>query len=141
MPGLDPGILFHPNKEDRRIKSGGGVTVGRTESWIPACAGMTAVVVMSLPIPAAAFDCAKLGSVDPNAGAGIELSAIAAVVVGGTSLMGGRGSVFGSFLGVLIISTLGAGLANLGASDPVKLLVTGLVIVLAAVADVWRGRR
>ena len=90
---------------------------------------------------AAAFDCAKLGSVDPNAGAGIELSAIAAVVVGGTSLMGGRGSVFGSFLGVLIISTLGAGLANLGASDPVKLLVTGLVIVLAAVADVWRGSK
>jgi ribose transport system permease protein len=90
---------------------------------------------------AAAFDCAKLGSVDPNAGTGIELSAIAAVVVGGTSLMGGRGSVFGSFLGVLIISTLGAGLANLGASDPVKLLVTGLVIVLAAVADVWRGRK
>ena len=90
---------------------------------------------------AAAFDCAKLGSVDPNAGAGIELSSIAAVVVGGTSLMGGRGSVFGSFLGVLILSTLGAGLANLGASDPVKLLVTGLVIVLAAVADVWRGRK
>jgi ribose transport system permease protein len=89
---------------------------------------------------AAAFDCARLGSVDPNAGAGIELSAIAAVVVGGTSLMGGRGSVLGSFLGVLIISTLGAGLANLGASDPVKLLVTGLVIVVAAVADVWRGR-
>jgi ribose transport system permease protein len=90
---------------------------------------------------AAAFGSSKLGSVDPNAGAGIELEAIAAVVVGGTSLMGGRGSVTGSFLGVLIISTLGAGLANLGASDPVKLLVTGLVIVLAAVADVWRGRR
>lgn len=95
-----------------------------------ACAGL-----------AAAFDCAKLGSVDPNAGNGIELSAIAAVVVGGTSLMGGRGSVTGSFLGVLIIATLGAGLANLGASDPVKLLITGLVIVLAAVADVWRAQR
>jgi ribose transport system permease protein len=90
---------------------------------------------------AAAFGSSKLGSVDPNAGVGIELEAIAAVVVGGTSLMGGRGSVTGSFLGVLIISTLGAGLANLGASDPVKLLVTGLVIVLAAVADVWRGRK
>jgi len=90
---------------------------------------------------AAAFDCAKLGSVDPNAGSGIELSAIAAVVVGGTSLMGGRGSVFGSFLGVLIIATLGAGLANIGASEPLKLLITGLVIVLAAIADVCRGRR
>jgi ribose transport system permease protein len=90
---------------------------------------------------AAAFGSSKLGSVDPNAGVGIELEAIAAVVVGGTSLMGGRGSVTGSFLGVLIIATLGAGLANLGASDPLKLLVTGLVIVLAAVADIWRGRR
>jgi ribose transport system permease protein len=90
---------------------------------------------------AAAFGSSKLGSVDPNAGVGIELEAIAAVVVGGTSLMGGRGSVTGSFLGVLIIATLGAGLANIGASDPLKLLVTGLVIVLAAVTDVWRGRR
>lgn len=99
------------------------------------------VIAGALAGLAAAFDCAKLGSVDPNAGAGIELSAIAAVVVGGTSLMGGRGSIVGSFLGVLIIATLGAGLANLGASDPVKLLITGLVIVLAAVADVWRGRK
>lgn len=90
---------------------------------------------------AAAFASSKMGAVDPNAGAGIELSAIAAVVVGGTSLMGGRGSVTGSFLGVLIIATLDAGLANLGASDPVKYLITGLVIVLAAIADVWRGRR
>ncbi len=98
------------------------------------------VIAGALAGLAAAFDCAKLGSVDPNAGDGIELSAIAAVVVGGTSLMGGRGSVIGSFLGVLIIATLGTGLANLGASDPVKLLITGLVIVLAAVADVWRGR-
>ncbi len=87
---------------------------------------------------AAAFDSSKMGSVDPNAGTGLELSAIAAVVVGGTSLMGGRGSVLGSFLGVLIIATLGAGLANLGASEPVKLLVTGIVIVAAVVGDAWR---
>jgi ribose transport system permease protein len=90
---------------------------------------------------AAAFDCSKLGAVDPNAGAGLELSAIAAVVVGGTSLSGGRGSVVGSFLGVLIIATLGAGLNQIGAREPVKLLVTGLVIAAAAALDVWRGRR
>jgi len=98
------------------------------------------VIAGALAGLAAAFDSAKLGAIDPNAGTGFELSAIAAVVVGGTSLMGGRGSVLGSFLGVLIISTLGAGLANLGASEPVKLLVTGLVIVIAVIADVWRGR-
>lgn len=90
---------------------------------------------------AAAFDSSKLAAVDPNAGTGLELSAIAAVVIGGTSLMGGRGSVVGSFLGVLIIATLGAGLAQIGASEPVKLLITGLVIVAAVVIDAWRARK
>jgi len=61
---------------------------------------------------AAVFFTARLGSADPNAGIGLELSAIAAVVIGGTSLMGGRGSVVNSFFGVLIIATLGAGLAH-----------------------------
>jgi len=86
-----------------------------------------------------AFDSARLASVDPNAGSGLELSAIAAVVIGGTSLMGGRGSVVGSFFGVLIMATLGAGLAQAGASEPVKLLVTGLVIVIAVIVDAWRA--
>ncbi len=87
----------------------------------------------------AAFDSSRLAAVDPNAGAGLELSAIAAVVIGGTSLMGGRGSVVGSFFGVLIMATLGAGLAQVGASEPVKLLITGVVIVLAVIVDAWRA--
>lgn len=87
----------------------------------------------------AAFASSKLASVDPNAAAGLELSAIAAVVIGGTSLMGGRGSVIGSFIGVLIMTTLEAGLAQLGASEPVKLIITGIVIVLAVIIDAWRA--
>jgi ribose transport system permease protein len=84
---------------------------------------------------------ARLGAADPNAGIGFELQAIAAVVVGGTSLMGGRASVVGSFLGVLIIAVLGAGLAQAGAQEPTKRLVTGAVIVAAVVADrLRRGR-
>ena len=89
---------------------------------------------------AAVFNCSKLGSADPNSGIGFELSAIAAVVVGGTSLMGGRGSVVKSFLGVLIIATLEAGLVQMGASEPVKRLVTGGVIIAAALADTWRRK-
>jgi ribose transport system permease protein len=88
----------------------------------------------------AVFYTSRLGSSDPNAGVGLELSAIAAVVIGGTSLMGGRGSVVNSFLGVLIIATLEAGLAQIGASEPVKRVVTGLVIVLAVILDAWRHR-
>lgn len=86
----------------------------------------------------AVFYTSRLGSSDPNAGVGLELSAIAAVVIGGTSLMGGRGSVVSSFLGVLIIATLEAGLAQVGASEPVKRVVTGSVIVIAVILDAWR---
>lgn len=89
---------------------------------------------------AAVFNCSRLGSADPNAGAGFELSAIAAVVVGGTSLMGGRGSVVKSFIGVLIIATLEAGLVQIGASEPMKRVVTGAVIVAAVLADTWRRK-
>ncbi len=87
----------------------------------------------------AAFASSKLASVDPNAGVGLELSAIAAVVIGGTSLMGGRGSIVGSFIGVLIMATLETGLAQIGASEPIKLLITGVVIVVAVIVDAWRA--
>lgn len=78
---------------------------------------------------------ARFGASDPNAGLGLELSAIAAAVIGGTSLSGGRGSVVGTFMGVLIIATLEAGLAQVGASEPMKRIITGAVIILAVVAD------
>lgn len=84
------------------------------------------------------FYTSRLGASDPNAGVGLELSAIAAVVIGGTSLMGGRGSAMSSFFGVLIIATLEAGLAQVGASEPVKRVVTGVVIVFAVILDAWR---
>lgn len=87
------------------------------------------------------FQTARLGSADPNAGIGMELGAIAAVVIGGASPSGGRGSVLGSFLGVLVIAVLQTGLAQIGAADPVKRLVTGGVIVLAVLADAWRRNR
>ena len=86
------------------------------------------------------FHCSRLASADPNAGVGLELSAIAAVVIGGASLMGGRGSVVNSFFGVLIIVMLQYGLAQMGASEPVKRLITGLVIVAAVIADSYRHR-
>ena len=89
---------------------------------------------------AAVVNCSRLGSADPNAGVGFELSVIAAVVVGGTSLRGGRGSVFKSLLGVLIVATLEAGLVQLGASEPLKRVATGCVIVAAVLADTWRRR-
>ncbi|MBG86491.1 MAG: ABC transporter permease [Verrucomicrobiales bacterium] len=90
---------------------------------------------------AAVFYTSRLGSSDPNAGVGLELSAIAAVVVGGTSLMGGQGSVVNSFFGVMIIATLDTGLAQIGVSEPLKRVTTGGVIIAAVVIDSWRKSR
>ena len=82
----------------------------------------------------------RLSSADPNAAVGIELAAIAACVIGGTSLMGGRGNVISSFIGVLIIAVLQTGLAQLGVSDANKQIITGAVIVVAVLLDTLRNR-
>ena len=89
---------------------------------------------------AAIINVSRYQTSDPNAGTGFELQAIAAAVIGGTSLMGGRGSVVSTFFGVLIIAVLNSGLAAVGAKDETKRLITGLVIVTAVVLDHYRHR-
>jgi ribose transport system permease protein len=89
---------------------------------------------------AAVFQISRLEAADPNAGVGMELQAIAAAVIGGTSLMGGRASVISTMLGVLVIAVLEAGLAQVGASEPTKRIITGAVIVVAVVLDRYRTR-
>jgi len=83
----------------------------------------------------------KMSSASPNAGIGFELTVIAAVVIGGTSLMGGRGSVVKSFLGVVIVAVLNAGLAQIGAPEYAKRPIIGIVIVLAVILDSLRNRK
>ena len=90
---------------------------------------------------AAVAQSGRLAAADPNAGMGLELEAIAAVVIGGTSLAGGRGSIGTSALGAMVMAVLGAGLAQMGVQEPTRRLTTGAVIVAAAAADVWRRRR
>lgn len=89
---------------------------------------------------AAVIDTSRFESANPNAGTGFELQAIAAAVIGGTSLMGGRASVISTFFGVLIIAVLNSGLAAVGAKDETKRLVTGAVIVAAVIVDHYRHR-
>jgi ribose transport system permease protein len=89
---------------------------------------------------AAILESSRLEAADPNAGIGLELRVIAAVVIGGTSLMGGRGSVLSTLLGVLIVSVLETGLAQLGTSEPFKRIMTGAVIVIAVIMDIRRNQ-
>ncbi|OFI01505.1 ribose transport system permease protein RbsC [Clostridium acetireducens DSM 10703] len=77
----------------------------------------------------------RIGSASPNAGVGFELDAIAAVVLGGTSLAGGEGSVIGTILGAMIIGVLNNGLNIMNVSPFYQSIVKGFVILLAVMLD------
>jgi ribose transport system permease protein len=83
---------------------------------------------------------ARLDSAQPNAGLGYELDSIAAVVIGGTSLSGGQGSVLGTVLGCLIIGVLNNGLFLLGVSPFWQQVVKGFVILAAVAIDRMSSR-
>jgi len=75
---------------------------------------------------------ARLGTGEPTAGQGYELDAIAAAAIGGASLAGGKGTVIGSFLGAILLSTLKVGLIVTGVDTFYQYIATGIIIVLAA---------
>jgi ribose transport system permease protein len=80
----------------------------------------------------------RLDSSQPSGGLGYELDTIAAVVIGGASLSGGTGSIFGTLMGVLMIGVLRNGLNLVGTSPFVQQIVIGAVIVLAVMLDASR---
>jgi ribose transport system permease protein len=84
---------------------------------------------------------ARLNSAQPALGLGYELDAIAAVVIGGTSLAGGRGSILGTIIGALIMSVLLNGLRIMSVPQEWQTVVTGLIIIAAVYADMQRRRR
>jgi ribose/xylose/arabinose/galactoside ABC-type transport system permease subunit len=84
---------------------------------------------------------ARFGSVDPNAGDGMELDVIAAVIIGGTSLLGGVGSIWKSLVGVALLTVLTNGFNLLNVNPYYQYVVKGLVIILAVALYTRRGRR
>jgi ribose transport system permease protein len=83
----------------------------------------------------------RLNSAQPALGAGYELDAIAAVVIGGTSLSGGEGTILGTIIGAFIISTLTNGLRILSVPQEWQMVVTGAIVILAVYADIIRRRK
>jgi erythritol transport system permease protein len=110
-----------------------GVRVGHVKIRVYAVSGFCAALVGLLIA-------AQLGAAHPATGETFELNAIAAVVLGGTSLMGGRGSIAGTLVGAFVIGVLADGLVLLGVSEFWQMVVKGLVIVVAVILDQFQRR-
>ena len=83
----------------------------------------------------------RLNSAQPALGQGYELEAIAAVVIGGTSLAGGTGTILGTIIGAFIMNVLLNGLRIMSVSQEWQIVVTGVIIILAVYADILRRKR
>lgn len=119
------------NREAARLS---GIDVARTEIGVyvvgGACAGIAAVLQL-----------AYLSMGDPTTAQGYELKAIAAAVIGGASLAGGEGSIFGTLLGAFVMTVVDNGCTKLGLDNWVQEVVTGAIIVGAVALDRWRQTR
>lgn len=105
-----------------------GININKVKIWVYAIAGILAAV-------GGIILTSRLDSAQPNAGMSYELDSIAAVVIGGTSLSGGRGSIMGTVQGALIIGVLNSGLVLLNVSPFWQQIIKGLVILIAVIMD------
>jgi rhamnose transport system permease protein len=90
---------------------------------------------------AALLHSTRFADVDPNAGMGLELQVIAAVVVGGTAISGGRGTLAGTLIGVALLATIGPALVFLGAQPYWEKALQGAILLLAVAVDRLQGKR
>jgi ribose transport system permease protein len=129
----------------RMVFATGGNPEAARLAGIPVAAIRVSVYTISAGLAglAAVMDTSRLTSASPNTGLGIELTAGAAVLLGGTSFMGGRGSVVGTLLGVLFLGVLSNGLVLAGISPFWGGVVSGVVLIIAIGIDRLRaiGRR
>ncbi len=93
------------------------------------CVGVAGMILSSL-----------MNAGQPTAGRGFELTVIAAVILGGTSLLGGRGSLLGTLLGVLVLKVIDNGIIILGWNQDLQMIVPGVVIILATYLDILRHK-
>lgn len=130
-------FILHNTTFGRRVYAVGGneeaaklsgINADRVKIWVYAISGLMSAL-------AALILTSRLNSAQPTAGQSYELDAIAAVVLGGTSLNGGKGWIFGTLFGALIIGVLNNGMNLIGVSSFWQQVVKGIVILLAVLLD------
>nr|WP_304362701.1 hypothetical protein [Gilliamella apicola] len=105
-----------------------GINVDKVKIIVYAISGLLCALASTIEV-------ARLSSAQPTAGTGYEMDAIAAVVLGGTSMSGGRGKIIGTLVGALILGFLNNGLNMLGVDAYYQMIVKGVVILLAVLVD------
>jgi fructose transport system permease protein len=118
------------NREAARLS---GINTERVLLAVYALAGLCYGVAALLSV-------ARTGVGDPQAGQTENLDTVTAVVLGGTSLFGGRGVITGSLIGALIVGVFRNGLTLMGVSSVYQILVTGVLVILAVATDQWSRR-
>jgi ribose/xylose/arabinose/galactoside ABC-type transport system permease subunit len=105
-----------------------GVKIEKNLVWVYTIVGILTGIASMIQV-------SRTVSAQPTAGLGAELDVIAAVVIGGASLAGGRGTIIGTIIGTLLISFLRNGCTLLGISTNAQLIVIGIIIVVAVAVD------
>ncbi len=123
-----PGRYTYAIGSNKEAAFHAGINVDRNLIWIYTFTGFLVGI-------AAMIQTSRTVSAQPTAGLGAELDIIAAVVIGGASLAGGRGTIVGTIIGTLLISFLRNGCTLLGISTNAQLIVIGVIIVLAVAVD------
>jgi ribose transport system permease protein len=119
------------NEEAARLS---GIQVKRNKLLVYVICGFTAAVsgvIMS----------SRLMSGEPNSGVGFELDAIAAVVLGGTDIAGGRGHIIGTLIGAVMLGVLNNGLNLMGVSPFLQRIIKGIIIIAAILVSSTRNRK
>ena len=120
------------NKEAARLS---GVNVVKYQAMAYVISGLFA------GIASIAYVSATSSSITPGAGGGLELDAIGGAIIGGTSMNGGTGSIFGTFLGVMILTLLKNGLPKIGLNAEWQSIITGAILIGAIWLDVIRNKK
>ena len=136
-------FVLRRTKFGRHVYAVGGNPTAAELSGINVRKVITAVYMISGTFAglAAFVLSARLNSAEAVAGIGFELTVIAAVVIGGTSLFGGIGSIFGTVVGAMLIGVLTNGLVLLNVPSSVQMIVIGVILVLAVAFDIYVERR
>jgi fructose transport system permease protein len=127
------GRHLYATGDDAEASQLAGISTGRVL--------LSAYVVAGISVAVAAWIvCGRVGGADPNSGLNYNLLSITAVVIGGTSLFGGRGVVVGTLIGALIVQVFNSGLALAGVDPNYQVLATGILVILAVSVDQWIRR-